>query len=133
MIICKNGGSSSATVAFPRWLFQYDLSDNSLEYARNLTATSNIETPTNEAVFFYNEQLMIERTESNVGAWNVVLFNPNITSFSLSLVNGNNPQILQPQFTMSGPQGASSPRFIGGVDNICPTIDLPTNVTNVIG
>ena len=75
---------------------------------------------------------MLERTTAaNAAQWSVLNYNGNNINMTSALGTQLVNVIFPGQYSITGPMGASSPISIGG-DPICPTVDLPINVTSII-
>jgi hypothetical protein len=127
IIKCKLGANVSGLV--DHILLQYTLT-GTLEHARRLDSIG-LSTALSTAVFSYNQTVMLERTTSaNAAQWSVLRYNGTNTNMTSVLGNQLVPIIFPNQYTLTGPMGASSPRSVGG-SAICPTVDLPINVTSI--
>ena len=113
------------------FILQIDLADN-LEYAYVLDNTTSgpLDNRWN-SVFLYDQQLVINRVTGAVGQWVNNIIDPSNPVFTNQLNTGGPVITTNSTFVNNGFNDESTPIFIGGV-SVCPTIELPNNVTNFI-
>jgi hypothetical protein len=127
IIKCKLGANPAGTV--DHILLQYQL-NGTLEHARRLDSIG-LDIAISSAVFSYDGVVIIERTTgANPAGWSLLNYNGTPTPMTSALGTQSVPLLLPGQYSLTGPMGASSPIRLGG-DLVCPTNDLPINVTSI--